>query len=78
MTENNYVGCGTESYDDISGDSDKIVDYVMKNTKPGSIIILHPFFKNEETRKALPVVIQKLRDKGYMFVTVSELLEYKK
>lgn len=65
-----------ESYSEIAGNTDNIVRYVMDNTKPGSIIILHPFFKNEETRKALPIIIQKLRDEGYMFVTVSELLQY--
>ncbi len=67
-----------EKYDDVAKDTNKIVEFTISNTKPGSIILLHPFFENEETRKALPVVIQKLKEEGYMFVTVSELLEHNK
>lgn len=58
------------------------VEYLIKNTsentKPGSIIIIHPFCDKEcaDARKALPVIIDKLRKEGYTFVTVAELLKY--
>lgn len=55
-----------------------IVDYVLNNTKPGSIILLHPFCSScESDRKALPQIIDGLQSKGYRFVTVSELLQNK-
>lgn len=64
-----------ESRPDIAADADKIVEHVLKETRPGSIILLHAMSEGRaETRKAIPVVIQGLRERGYRFVTVSELL----
>lgn len=60
----------------VPGDAEKITEYTLKNTKPGSIILLHPFCKTEckADREALPKIISKLQEQGYKFVTVSELL----
>lgn len=53
-----------------------IIDYTLKNTKPGSIILLHPFCEScESDRQAIPQIIDELQSKGYRFVTVSELLQ---
>jgi chitin deacetylase len=59
---------------------DFIVSYTLANTKPGSIILIHPFCKEEcqADRDALEPIIDGLRAKGYTFVTISELLKYKK
>jgi chitin deacetylase len=66
------------TYPEIDSDTDKIVDYTVKNTKPGSIILLHPFGdKNKRTRDAIPRIIDSLQKQGYRFVTVSELMSYK-
>lgn len=55
-----------------------IVNNIVENTKPGSIILLHPHYEgNEESRSALPEIIRELKKQGYTFVTVSELLKYK-
>lgn len=52
---------------------------VVKQVKPGSIILLHPMYKHTATsRKALPKIITDLRAQGYKFVTISQLLSYKK
>lgn len=61
------------------GDSDALIAYTLEKTKPGSIIILHPFCAEQckAVREALPVIIDKLKEQGYTFVTVSELLKYK-
>ena len=57
--------------------ADKIVDHVSEKVKPGSIILLHVMYKSRaETRKALPEIIDRLRQTGYEFVTVSELLQH--
>jgi peptidoglycan/xylan/chitin deacetylase (PgdA/CDA1 family) len=63
-----------------SGSVKNIVDYTIQNTKPGSIILLHPFCGSacEADRKALPEIIDGLIAKGYKFVTINQLLEYKK
>lgn len=65
--------------DTYGSDADFLVEYALENTKPGSIILLHP---NCDTcngqRKAISKIIDGLQAKGYRFVTVSELLTYKK
>ena len=59
-----------------SGHADQITDYALANTKPGSIILLHPFCGEAcvADREALPQIIDGLKLRGYNFLTVSELL----
>ncbi len=59
-----------------SGQSDKIIQYTLENTKPGSIILMHPFCGADcdADREALPAIIDQLQADGYRFVTVSQLL----
>lgn len=59
-----------------AGDADKIVDDVLNNVKPGSIILLHPFCDNicQADREALPKIIDGLKAKDFEFVTINELL----
>ncbi|WP_246074626.1 polysaccharide deacetylase family protein [Nonomuraea terrae] len=53
----------------------EIVAAVREQTRPGSIILLHPWFGGgANTRAALPGLVAGLREQGYRFVTVSELL----
>lgn len=63
----------------VQGDADAIYDYVIANTKPGSIILMHPFCSEEcnADREALPRIIDALKAEGYTFVTISKLLEYR-
>jgi peptidoglycan/xylan/chitin deacetylase (PgdA/CDA1 family) len=59
-------------------DAAGLVDRTIAETQPGSIILLHAMYESrEETRQALPEVIRGLKEKGYRFVTLSELLEKK-
>ena len=52
-----------------------IVDGVTKNVKDGSIILCHDYIgRNGHTAEALDILIPKLKNEGYQFVTVSELL----
>ena len=48
--------------------------YVPKNVKPGDIILLHDY-GTENTIIALDTILSTLSQKGYKFVTVSELLD---
>ena len=47
---------------------------VLDQAKPGSIIIFHINKRAPFTKKALPDIIAGLREKGFRFVTVSQLL----
>lgn len=53
---------------------DDLVERVMANVKPGSIILLHDGQYPLPTPKALAIIIDRLRNEGYSLVTVSELL----
>lgn len=53
----------------------EIVAAVREQTRPGSIILLHPWFGGgANTRASLPGLVAGLREQGYRFVTVSQLL----
>ena len=64
-----------DSKSDILNDPRAMTQYVVDGVQPGSIIELHPWGKgNGATRTALPLIMAALRQRGYWFVTVSELL----
>ena len=51
---------------------------IVAQARPGSIILLHPWYGNERVRAALPAITRVLKAKGFEFVTVSELLAMRK
>ena len=55
---------------------ESVVNNVMKNVEPGSIVILHDGQYPLPTPKAIGIIIDKLQGQGYKIVTVSELLQY--
>jgi peptidoglycan/xylan/chitin deacetylase (PgdA/CDA1 family) len=64
-----------DSRADIAGDPRAMTQYVVDGVQPGSIIELHPWGRgNEASREALPMIMAALQERGYGFVTVSELL----
>lgn len=63
-----------ESYPVVMVSKDTLVSYTVENTKPGSILLLHPFNQNSISREALPEIITQLKKQGYTFVTVNQLL----
>ncbi len=57
----------------------KIANHVIKNARGGDIVLLHDGGGNRnQTVEALKVILSTLKKQGYRFVTVSELLQYKK
>ncbi|NTF08246.1 polysaccharide deacetylase family protein [Agrobacterium rubi] len=65
-----------ESYPEIAGNADAMTRYVVDNAKNGSIIILHVMYRGRDvSRQALPQIIDGLRQRGFGFVTVSDLLK---
>jgi chitin deacetylase len=60
----------------IAGDAESIANAVAKDVKQGDIILLHIMYESgAAAREAVPLIVTQLREKGYSFVTVSELIE---
>ena len=57
-----------------------IVSTIENKVENGNIIILHDYntVRNDksQTIQALEIVIPKLKEKGYKFVTITELMEH--
>lgn len=52
----------------------KIVDHLMKHTSNGDIILLHASDAVKQTANALKTVLPGLKNKGFTFVTITELI----
>jgi len=63
----------------------QITSYILRNIRPGDIILFHDsggVFSTEggnriQTVKVIPRLVRKLKERGYKFVTISELLNKK-
>ncbi len=64
----------TDSMDWMNIGTDKIVDRVISKAHPGDIILLHASDTVQQTHLALPLIIDQLREKGYEFASVSNLI----
>ena len=68
-----------ESFPEIAKSSEETAKYVLGNTKEGSIILLHVMYDpQKKSLTAVKPIIEGLKQKGFRFVTVSELIESKK
>lgn len=64
----------TDSKDWTNPGTENIINNVLSKAHPGDIILMHASDSCKETHLALPVIIDTLRQQGYEFVTVSELI----
>jgi peptidoglycan/xylan/chitin deacetylase (PgdA/CDA1 family) len=68
-------------WDLVTGDPDPhrsaraIADTILTKVRPGAIIVAHANGRGWHTADALALAIPKLKEEGYSFVTVSELLK---
>ncbi|MEB1809776.1 MAG: polysaccharide deacetylase family sporulation protein PdaB [Bacillaceae bacterium] len=62
------------SYDWQNPGVDKIVEQTLEAADKGDVILLHASDSAKQTHKALPIIVDRLKGKGYKFVTVSELI----
>jgi len=75
------AGLVTIQYDIASGDPDlalsahRIARSVLRDARGGSIIVFHMNRKGVHTAETLPMIIEGLRKKGFIFVTVGEMLK---
>ena len=60
-----------DTEDWLSRDTDKVIDEVINNVSDGDIVLMHDYYM--ESANAAEVIIEKLTEKGYQLVTVSEL-----
>ncbi len=74
-TDLTFVLWDVDSRDWQVKNTNAIINNIVPNVKDGSIIIMHD--NHSYSVNALEEVIKKLKDKGFKFVTVSELLELK-
>jgi peptidoglycan/xylan/chitin deacetylase (PgdA/CDA1 family) len=71
------------SKDWVTFDDKYMLRYILRNIQPGDIVLFHDSGgvfgteggNREETVKIISQLVPKLRDRGYRFVTVSELLD---
>lgn len=58
------------------GEPQAYADDILARVRPGSIILIHPMHRHNQTAKdALPIILDGLQAKGFEVVTVSELLK---
>ncbi|AFC33616.1 polysaccharide deacetylase family sporulation protein PdaB [Paenibacillus mucilaginosus 3016] len=76
-SEMNYtvIQWDTDSMDWKNPGVDQIVNRVVSKAHPGDIVLMHASDSSKQTHEALPKIIDQLRDKGYEFVSVSQLLK---
>jgi peptidoglycan-N-acetylglucosamine deacetylase len=68
-----------ESFPEFAKSSEATAQYVLDNTKNGSIILLHVMYdRQKKSLSAVKPIIEGLKQKGFRFVTVSELIESRK
>lgn len=56
-------------------EKNNIINNVTENVRPGDIILMHCDGDKTETVNALPEIITSLREKGYQFVDLGEMLK---
>jgi peptidoglycan-N-acetylglucosamine deacetylase len=60
---------------DVTGTAEEMVATTLAEARPGSIILLHPWYdRRGEAIRAIGPIVAGLRERGYRFVTVAELL----
>lgn len=56
---------------DVNIEKEEVLENVLKNTKSGSIVVLHDSIKAEaKIRFALPIILRHFSDKGYKFAAI--------
>lgn len=71
------------SKDWVSFHDKQITSYIVRNIRPGDILLFHDSGgaftteggKRKQTVKTIPRLVKKLQERGYRFVTITELLE---
>lgn len=66
-----------ESDPEVAARPERIVRHVLDRVRPGSVILLHPWYRSRATSlAALPMLVDSLVARGYRLVTVDDLLRH--
>lgn len=74
------LGLTAVQWDVSSGDPtpglrvENLVQQVVQNVRPGSIVLFHANGRGWSTPNALPIIVRELRQRGYEFGTVTDML----
>jgi peptidoglycan/xylan/chitin deacetylase (PgdA/CDA1 family) len=74
------LGLTTVQFDLASGDpdphigKDRLIDYVSRSARDGAIIVMHINRRGWHTAEALPTIVERLRERGFRFVTVGQMM----
>ncbi len=64
-----------DSYREVAASAEGIVQYVVQRVRPGSIILLHPWYQSRHTSlAAIDPLLDSLAARGFQVVPVRELL----
>ena len=64
-----------DSYPEVAASPERIVAHVLARVRPGSVVLLHPWYRARATsRAAVPLLIDSLRARGYQVTTAGGLL----
>lgn len=70
--------CGCDSVDwNPQTTVNERINNVSSKVSDGSLVLMHDLQNNKNTLEALPVIIEKLREQGYAFVTASQIFRMK-
>lgn len=70
--------CGCDSVDwNPQTTVNERINNVLSKVSDGSLVLMHDLQNNKNTLEALPVIIEKLREQGYAFVTASQIFRMK-
>lgn len=80
LREKNFkiIGWSVDSMDWHTSDKDEIIRCVIDGIHPGAIVLMHSAGGSDNrvaTVHALPTIIESLKEQGYNFVTVEQLLK---
>lgn len=83
LTQNGYTNylwnIDPEDWNYASSTSAQIIERVLRRASPNAIVLMHDGrdthnnYPRDNTVNALPVIIKKLKEQGYTFVTVDQL-----
>lgn len=66
----------TSDWDSTQNSLEEIISRALNDRHPGAIVLMHSGYTMQNTVLALPEIIRALKDEGYRFLRVSELLEF--
>jgi peptidoglycan/xylan/chitin deacetylase (PgdA/CDA1 family) len=75
------LGLTVVQFDLASGDpdtsisKDRLIRYVVRSARSGSVIVMHINGRGRHTAESLPAIIEGLRKRGFRFVTIAELMQ---